>query len=163
MLRMHLIISIKYYMKNLIVLFLLLFATNSYCQELPGSLESALSNDDSLSLSRIVSPSNIDDCYKSNLWAYTAVSLAVRYGASNCLDLLLSFNADVNKVCDGYLPPLMFAAKYGRLAMVKKLIKAGADVSFVYHGEYTPADGLNALAYAEKFQQSEVAEYLRGL
>lgn len=135
----------------------------SFSQELPGSIESAMQNDDSTALSRVVTSSNLDDCYASSLWSYTLVSIAVRYNAANCLDLLLSYKADVNKVCDGYLPPLMFAAKYGRLDMAKKLVKAGADVSYVYHGEYKPADGLNALEYARKFEQSEVAEYLRGL
>jgi ankyrin repeat protein len=94
---------------------------------------------------------------------YSPLSQAVRHNATKCFNLLISMGANVNKACDGYVPPLMHAAKYGRLEMVKILVAKGADPHYKYSGDYTPADGQTPLTYAEKNNQSAVADFLRSV
>ena len=71
--------------------------------------------------------------------------------------------ADVNKSCNGYVPPLMHAAKYGSLDMVKALVTKGANVSYTYDGEYKDAQGMTPITYAEKFGHKDIADYLRSV
>ena len=61
----------------------------------------------------------------------------------------------MNLACTGKTP-LHYAAKYGRLEMLKKLIDAGADISKAYKGR-TPLD------YAKKYENTEIIEYLEQL
>lgn len=71
--------------------------------------------------------------------------------------------ADVNQACEGCVPPLMNAAKYGRLDTVKILVAKGAGANYTYSGAYSAAEGQTPLTYAEKFNQTAVADWLRAL
>jgi len=133
----------------------------TFAQEMPADLIAALKADDPPKLAAYVTADKINTCYTEGHWGYTLLAQTVRANAKKCFDLVIEKDADVNKACEGYVPPLMHAAKYGRLDMVKVLVAKGANVNYKYSGEYTPADGETPLTYAEKNNQPAVAEYLR--
>jgi hypothetical protein len=123
----------------------------------PEGMREAIMADDSAKLATFVTRTNVNDCYGN----YSILSHAIRTGAMKCFYLLIADSADVNKICNGYLPPLMHAAKYGRLEMVKMLVSLGADVHFTYRGDYTAAQGETPITYAEMFQKTDVVNYLK--
>ena len=82
--------------------------------------------DDVAALSKIITKANVNDCYGN----YSILSQTIRYKAPKCFDLIIATSADVNKVCNEYVPPLFHAAKYGSLEMVKVLVAKGADVNY---------------------------------
>jgi ankyrin repeat protein len=126
-------------------------------QAFPGELLIAIKMDDTTKLSEMITPANVNDCDGM----YSILSQAVRVGAYKCTQYLTNHGANVNLVCDGYVPPLMHAAKYGRLEIAKWLVAKGADLHYTYHGPSASIEGMTPLTYAEKFKQTEVADFLR--
>jgi len=122
-----------------------------------------LQKDDAIQLATLINNDNINNCYTEKGYPYSALSQTVRYNAKKCFDFLIAQGADVNKVCNGYVPPLMHAAKYGHLDMVKILVAKGANVHYQYDGDNPNIQDMTPLTYAEKFNQKEVADYLRSL
>jgi len=135
----------------------------AFAQEMPAEMKTSLKADDSLKFAELVKKDSINNCYREGNWQYSLLAQTIRYHAAKCFNLLIARGADVNKSCDGYVPPLMHAAKYGSLAMVKALVAKGADINFQYDGEYEPANGETPVTYAEKNNQPEIARYLREL
>ncbi len=149
--------------RNKFLLFagLCMLSVQLFAQKMPEGFAAALKADDATKLVTLLTDKNIDNCYQEVNWPYTLLAQSVRHNAHKCFDLLIEKGADVNKACTGYLPPLMHAAKYGRLDMVKVLLAKGASINYKYDGSYSPASGETALSYAEKNNQKEVADYLR--
>ena len=153
-------------MKILKSLFALLFVTislNTFAQEMPAEIKAALNTDDADKFNALITKDNINNCYQDGNLQYTLLAQTIRARAKKCFDLLIEKGADVNKACEGYVPPLMHAAKYGSLEMVKILVAKGANVHYKYDGEYEPANGETPLTYAEKNNQPEIATYLKSL
>jgi ankyrin repeat protein len=132
-------------------------------QEMPADIRAALKADDSVKMATLLTKDNLDNCYQESNWQYSILAQTVRYNAIKCFNLVIGMGADVNKSCNGYVPPLMHAAKYGRLEMAKILVAKGADVNYKYSGDYAPAAGETPLTYAAKNGQPAVADYLRSL
>ena len=152
--------------RNIKALFIILFlfATKiAFAQEMPADMVAALKADDATKLTAYVTPDKINSCYTDGDWSYTLLAQTIRANAKKCFDLLIEKGADVNHACEGYVPPLMHAAKYGRLDMVNVLVAKGADVHYKYSGDYEDADGETPLTYAQKNNQPAVADYLRSL
>jgi len=153
-------------MKIVKIIFVLLLAITSkitLAQEMPADIVKAIDHDDVAKLTSYVTKDNLNNCYSEGNWQYSLLSQTVRSNAKKCFDLLIEKGADVNKSCDGYVPPIMHAAKYGRLEMIKILVAKGVNINYKYSGDYTFADGETPLTYAEKNNQKEVADYLRSL
>jgi hypothetical protein len=150
-------------MKLFLTLVAGLTAQTLFAQEMPAEMSAAIKADDSAKLAPLLTKENVSACFLEGSWMYSPLSQAVRHNAVKCFNLLISMGANVNKACDGYVPPLMHAAKYGRLEMVKILVAKGADPHYKYTGDYTPADGQTPITYAEKNNQSAVADYLRSV
>lgn len=148
-------------LKLFIVLLLTSISLNTFAQEMPAEMKAALKADDAARLSALVTKDNINNCYQDGNWQYTLLAQTIRNKAKKCFDLLIEKGADVNKACEGYVPPLFHAAKYGSFEMVKLLVAKGANVHYQYNGEYEPANGETPLTYAEKNNQPEIAAYLR--
>jgi len=123
----------------------------------------AIKQDNVTKLNSFVNPNNLNGCFQEGKFSYTLLAQAIRDNAKKCFDLLIEKGADVNKACEGYVPPIMPAAKYGRLEMLKILVAKGVDVSYQYEGDYEPANGETALMYAEKYKQIAVVDYLRSI
>ncbi|MDR6941365.1 ankyrin repeat domain-containing protein [Mucilaginibacter pocheonensis] len=152
-------------MKKIVLLFVLfIVGSQLYAQTaLPANIEIALKADDAVTIDKLVTKDNINACYGN----YSILSDAIRLKAGKCFSLLLTKGADVNKSCNGYIPPLMHAIKYGNLEMVKALIAKGADKNYTYNGELKltngPEKGDTPLIYADKYGQDEIADYLNSL
>ncbi|WP_214072610.1 ankyrin repeat domain-containing protein [Mucilaginibacter sp. dw_454] len=150
--------------QKLFLMFLLTaFSRLAFAQDVPADVFKAIKSDDAATLAKLVTKDNINNCYLEGSWSYTLLSITIRSSAKKCFDLLIEKGADVNHACEGYVPPLMHAAKYGSLDMVKTLVAKGADVSYTYHGDYSFADGKNPITYAEDNKQPAIAEYLRSV
>jgi len=149
--------------KTVLFIFLAFSASAVFAQELPADVKTDLKADDTTKFAAFITRDNINNCYTDGDWQYTLLAQAIRSNAKKCFDLLIEKSADVNNACEGYVPPLMHAAKYGRLDMVKILVAKGADIHYKYSGAYTPANGETPLTYAEKNNQTAVADYLRSL
>ncbi|MBB5396677.1 ankyrin repeat domain-containing protein [Mucilaginibacter sp. AK015] len=141
------------------ILFFLLIANYGFGQEVPVELQ-AIGQDDAEQLSTLITNNNINACY---LEKYTLLAETIRLNANNCFQLLIEKGADLNKVCGDYFPPIMFAAKYGRLEMLKTLLAKGANKNYHYHGSLKQFEGETPLSYAEKNKQTAVVDYLRSL
>jgi len=151
-------------MKKLILFFILTVSIGTLkAQEIPANIATALKNDDAATLTTLLTKDNINNCYG----VYSLISQSIRDNAQKCFDLLIQKGADVNKTCNGYVPPLMHAAKYGRLEMVQTLIAKGAKADYKYDGDFKgengPQKGETAITYAEKYQHDDVVEYLQSL
>jgi len=142
-----------------IVVFFIALSVPAKAQELPAEINSALKVDDSVKISVVITKTNINDCYGN----YSVLADAIRYNSIKCFIWLLENGADVNKICNGYVSPLMHAAKYGNLDMVKMLVAKGAKINYQYTGDYGPAKGKTPATYAEMFGHQEIADYLRSL
>lgn len=145
--------------KNLIVLFILTLSLSASAQHLPATIHDAIKTDDTTELASVINRDNVNECYEY----YSVLSQSIRYNAVNCFNFLLRLGADVNKVCNGYVPPIMHAAKYGKLEMIKQLVSKGADINYTYEGPIPDLKGMTPIAYAEKFNQKEIVDYLRSL
>lgn len=144
-------------------IFLMSLCGLARAQEMPAAVTDALKADDAAKFAAAVGKDHVNDCYQENGWDYSLLSQTVRFNARKCFDWLIAGGADVNKSCNGYVPPLMHAAKYGQLEMVKVLVAKGADVNYTYHGDYQPAEGQSPITYAEQFKHTEIADYLRSV
>lgn len=151
-------------MTKLLLILAITFTTQHLlAQEMPAEMSAAIKADDSVKLAGLLTKENVSACFQEGSWMYSPLSQAVRHNAMKCFNLLITNGANVNKACDGYVPPLMHAVKYGRLEMIKILVAKGADTHYKYSGDYTPADGETPLSYAEKNKQPAVADYLRSV
>lgn len=107
-------------------------------------------------LNELFNNDNVNQCILLKSADYNILSLAIKYEAENVFAALLKdYQVDLNSNCD-VKTPLMYAAKYGKVAMVSKLLSAGAD-----HAVETDK-GRTALDYAKKYKQPELVELLEG-
>lgn len=152
-------------MKKLLVFFVLLIASSQLRAqtEIPAGIETAIKADDATALGKLINAANINTCYGN----YSLLSETIREKATTCFNLLIAQGADVNKSCNGYVPPLMHAVKYGQLDMVKILIAKGANKNYKYEGDLKltngPEKGDTPLIYADKYGQDEIADYLNSV
>ena len=123
---------------------------------MPKAVEKQIIQDDALKLMEALRQGVLsaeDLCKNSD----TAMHLACRYGASNCLQALLSepsFEMDVLRETDG-VTPLMTASQGGHAACVRLLLGAGAKVNLQELTAGTPA-----LHYAVRWGHLQCLEAL---
>ncbi|MFK7832915.1 MAG: ankyrin repeat domain-containing protein [Winogradskyella sp.] len=141
-------------MKHLLFTILLAATSISSAQSVPDDFKYALKNDDAKAFSKALSADNMNSCYEAGNSNYTLLALTIKFGAKDCFEALITKKADVEKACASKTP-LMYAVKYGNLDMVKALIKSGADYKF------ENSSGRTAMAYAKKYEQKEIYEYLK--
>jgi len=112
-------------MKKLILIFSLIVAVTQLKAQtkMPTTVAAAFKVDDAAALDKLVTKENVNDCYAN----YSLLAEAIHTDAPKCFDLLIAKGADVNKSCNGYVPPLMHALKYGHLDMVKTLVSNGGE------------------------------------
>jgi ankyrin repeat protein len=79
---------------------------------------------------------------------------AILKGDMATVKKFVEYGADVNEMSNG-LTPLMFAARYNKIEILKYLLEKGADK------EVKDERGNDALKYAENSKSVEAAEYLK--
>jgi ankyrin repeat protein len=123
------------------------------------TIDSIMNSDDTVVLKKFITSNNVNNCQGN----YSILSHAIRYGAKNCFDFLVKMGADVNLICNNYVPPIMHAVKYGRLDFLKVLIAKGANLNYKYSGDNPVIQDMTPLTYAEKYNQAEIVNYLRSI
>ncbi len=84
---------------------------------------------------------------------YTLLCGAIKSDQKDIVIYLIENGADLNKMSNKKTP-LMYAAKYGRLAIAELLIQKGADK------EILSPKGKTALDYAHKYEQAALITFL---
>lgn len=144
-------------MKKVTLTALLILTTFlSFSQISEKVLEQTFKFNNTQELLKELSNSNKNNCVKVNNNEYTLLALSIKHNNSKVFKILLSKKADLEKTCSGKTP-LMYAAKYGRLNFLKRLIKKGADP------HKKNSRGRTALDYANKYEKAEIVNYLKSL
>jgi len=94
---------------------------------------------------------------QSKVWAWepnTPLCTAIYKGDLATVKKFIEYGADVNEMSNG-LTPLMFAARYNKVEIVKYLLERGADKSIKDDRGYTAAQ------YAEFSNSQEALTYLK--
>lgn len=84
----------------------------------------------------------------------TPLAAAIAKGDVETVKKFIEYGADVNEKSNG-MTPLMIAARYNQVEIVKLLLSKGANLKL------TDDKGLSALRYAELSNATEAAETLR--
>jgi len=151
------LIRLKIKLMKTILLSITLFVTSfASAQTLSDDFKAVLKHDNVERIKVLLENADKDACYETGNSTYTLLTIAIKVGANNCLNYLISQKANVEKACSSKTP-LMYAAKYGNLAAAKALIKAGAKASTANK------NGRTALDYASKYEQKELKTYLESL
>ncbi|MDO6493065.1 MAG: ankyrin repeat domain-containing protein [Cellulophaga sp.] len=141
-------------MKTLFLTFLLIISTYASAQELNNDIKSALESDNVTALKKHITTKEINNCFKFEESEYTLLTLSIKLNAKSCFAELIAQSASVEKTCNNKTP-LMYTAKYNRLAMAKKLVKAGAEITLRNN------DKQSALDFAKKYERKEFIEYIK--
>lgn len=141
-------------MKKTLSALFLVFCGLFSAQELNSDQKQILKFDNVTRFSDLVNGESINSCFKTENNAYTLLALAIKMKSTRIFQQLIDEKADPEKICDGK-SPLMFAAKYGDLAIAKKLLENGAKK------ETKTEKGITALDYAKKYNQPELIKLLQ--
>jgi len=137
--------------KSITLLLFLIVSTFANAQEFDKVLYEAFDADDVEFLSASISDAN--ECLDVKGTGYSPLALAIKFNAQKYFNHLLKDQSiDLDKSCGGK-SALQYTAKYGKLDMLKELLKAGADPKSQYKGR-------TALDYAKKYKQQEVVDFL---
>jgi uncharacterized protein len=95
---------------------------------------------------------------KPELAGYTGspLCLAIAKGDVEVVKKFIEYGASVNETSNG-MTPLMFAARYNQVEIIRVLIVNGADL------KAKDSKGFTALTYAENSKATEAMEYLKAL
>ena len=84
----------------------------------------------------------------------TPLSVAISKGDIQTVKKIVEYGADVNEISNG-LSPLMFAARYNKIEILKFLLSKGARL------DEKDENGFTALKYAELSNAKEAAQLLK--
>ncbi len=146
-------------MKNsLIALSFVLLAYVGQAQTFTNEMKAAFKADDPAQLFADIKAkkATLNDCFDLEGNSYSLFAVSIRMDRPKTLEALIKEKADLNKMCNDKTP-LMYAAKYGKLAAAQALIKAGADFKIANQDKET------ALDYAIKYKNKELETYLSTL
>lgn len=145
-------------MKYIFSILMLFVAGLSQAQQLNSSIKKAIAADDSTALVTAIKTAGyqFDDCFDVEGVSYSLLAISIKMDRPSVFNHLVANKMGLNKICKDK-SPLMFATKYGKLDMVKALIKAGADPKQLSDEKET------ALDYAVKYKQAEIENFLKSL
>jgi ankyrin repeat protein len=139
-----------------LVVVVVLMTMSTVAQEITKEMYLAFKSDNASALRTHVAVEGHNLCYDVKETSYALISLAIKMEANECFDFLIAQDTvDLNLNCAGKTP-LLYAAKYGQLDMLKALIEKGGDLNYRYKGR-------TALDYARKYRQQEIVDYLVAL
>lgn len=136
-------------MKKIFIIFGLISGGVFYAQELTDQMKGMLKYDNIDEFSTYVKKEDINKCFQIKESSYSLLALSIKMDSQKFFQKLIDEKADLNLICDDKTP-LMFASKYGNLALAKKLLERGADKNKKSN------KGLTALDYAKKYEKPEL-------
>lgn len=92
----------------------------------------------------------------TNYVGTTPLCLAISKGDIELTKKFVEYGADVNEQSNG-ITPLMYAARYNKVEIIKILLKNGANL------KTKDSQGLNALQYAKQSNATEAITYLQSI
>ena len=84
----------------------------------------------------------------------TPLCLAISKGETDLVKKFVEYGIDVNQESNG-MTPLMMAARYNKVEIIKLLVSKGADL------KTRDENGFTALRYAQLSNAKEVADFLK--
>lgn len=146
-------------MKKILFAFFLVFSASTIsAQTFTEELKLAFQRDDFEALSKEIALKKLsfDDCFEieSGEKPYSLLELSAKFDNMKILKGLISKKADINKMCYDKTA-LMSASKYGRIEIVKELLKLGADKKIKNDKDR------DALYYAERGEFKDIIELLK--
>ncbi|MCV9927810.1 ankyrin repeat domain-containing protein [Flavobacterium sp. LS1R49] len=99
---------------------------------------------------------NIDKCFVLQGYDRGALNVAISRGDIDTVKKFIEYGENVNKI-SGKMSPLMTAARYNKVEIIKLLIAKGADLDTEAENGYT------ALKYAEVSKAKEAATFLKSI
>lgn len=126
----------------------------AYGQELTNLVATHIKYGHTEKLEALIAPELINECLQvKDAKKYNYLAVSIKLKSMKSLQYFVENGADIENVCDDKTP-LMYAAKYGQLAMAKYLVEKGADL-------HTSIRGYTALDYARKFGHAGIRKYLK--
>lgn len=141
------------------LLFISLFSISAIAAAatpLSNRILSTIKADKAPELLELINEDELNNCFTQKKSSYTPLALTIKLGASDSFNLLIDKKVDVEKACSSKTP-LMYAAKYDRLEMMKALVDAGADHS------YKNKKGRSAKDYSKKYKRKHIYHYIKSL
>ncbi len=100
-----------------------------------------------------ISKESLRECFYSGFDLQNYLEIAIKENSNKSLQFFVENGADIEIIC-GNKTPLMYAAKYNRLEMVKYLLANGADV------HKASVKNKTALSYSIQYEHPEIEKYL---
>lgn len=113
----------------------------------------ALKTDDIALFKEHFSPEQYNHCFTIKDGLYSPLLASIKMDKKNIFNFLMQQKLDLDKICDDK-SPLMYAAKYGKLAFAKDLIAHGAKIDLVSPENKTASD------YAKNYNQMDIYDLL---
>ena len=105
-------------------------------------------------LKRIVLKSSLNNCYETAFDMSNLIVVSIYENSLKSLIYFVKSGADIEHICANKTP-LMYAAKLGKLEMLKYLIEQGANINAV------STKGKTALSYSIEYKRPEIEAYLK--
>ena len=123
---------------------------------LSKELLSAIKEGDTIVLNKLTKDIPLSNCYETSFFKNDLLSISILQNSFESVKYFVNKGAYLENICDNKTP-LMQAAKYGRLEMVKLLVENDADINRVSIKNKT------ALSYSIEYERPVVEAYLRSL
>ncbi|MBT8184942.1 MAG: ankyrin repeat domain-containing protein [Eudoraea sp.] len=138
----------------ILMLFLAAYSSASFGQELTAKLANNIKYGRTENLVKYAGPGTINGCRGvGNSKKYNFLAISIKLKSIKSLKFFVENGANIEGVCADKTP-LMYAAKYGQLAMVKYLVEQGADPAVSIRGN-------RAINYARRYHHTEIVRYLK--
>ena len=123
----------------------------------------AIAADDSSALALLLLPGSLSKSELDELFVR-----CIENDSQKCFELLVTRGAGINGPEErfGNMTPLMIAAYYGRIKMVKVLVAGGVKINVTYksiNSSWTQYNGMTALDFARKYRHNDVEDFLIAL
>ena len=142
--------------KNILVLFSIFCGATCLGQELTAVLANNIKYGRIENLEKYSGPDAINDCIGvGNSKKYNFLAISIKLKSLKSLKYFIEKGADIENVCDDKTP-LMYAAKYGQIAMFKYLVEHGAELDVSIRGN-------KALSYARRYNHRDIVRYIKDL
>lgn len=144
----------KQILSTFFILCVSLLSQKLFAQDFPNKGILAIQKDNLVSFKKEFKAQDYNKCYALKADEYTPFTFAIRFDKKQIFSHLMSSKPEINKQCSG-VSPLMIAAKYNRIDIVKTLLAAGADKNL------KNKDGKTALDIATARNFSELSAILK--
>jgi len=121
---------------------------------LSSEILNAIKEGDVSKLKKIIPKESLNNCFEIEFDTRSLMAISIYEDSIESLKYFVEEGADLEHICENKTP-LMYAAKYGRLDIVKYLLDKGADINVI------SIKGKTALSYSIQYESPEIEKYLK--